>query len=354
MERPRPPIERTVVRPATGAGEAHRHAAAAAPDPVPPRRWAPGVAGLVARAQALLAWWNHTRPARANARFGRAGGGVLTGGIAYAALFSVFAGLTIGWTVFMAVLGSNQELRDTLLTTVNASLPGLVDTGSGGLVQPDQLQLSSGLSFAGVVAAGVLVFTGIRAIAALRTAVQAMFDVHPAENAVFGKLRELGGFVGIGLAVLLSALVTLGMATAADWLMGLLGWDDRSGLVVRVLGIAVAFVVDAALFVLLVRVLAGQSPPRRDLLSGAAIAAAGIGVVRLLGTSVVAGSVRDDPVLASFALVVVLLLWVNLIARIVLLAAAWTADPPYVDPAEAQSAAAAEATAARRAGSAAA
>jgi membrane protein len=32
-------------------------------------------------------------------------------------------------------------------------------------------------------------------------------------------------------------------------------------------------------------------------------------------------------VLASFAVIVVLLLWLNLVARIVLLAAAWTADP---------------------------
>jgi membrane protein len=33
-------------------------------------------------------------------------------------------------------------------------------------------------------------------------------------------------------------------------------------------------------------------------------------------------------VLASFAVIVTLLVWINLIARIVLLAAAWTADPP--------------------------
>jgi membrane protein len=38
-------------------------------------------------------------------------------------------------------------------------------------------------------------------------------------------------------------------------------------------------------------------------------------------------------VLASFAAVVTLLVWINLIARIVLLAAAWTADPPALPPA---------------------
>jgi len=68
----------------------------------------------------VLAWWQQTRPARANARFGAAGGGVLTGGIACSALFSVFAGLTIGYTFFMAVLGGNAALRQDLLTSRTA------------------------------------------------------------------------------------------------------------------------------------------------------------------------------------------------------------------------------------------
>src|SRR6478735_3107488 len=105
-----------------GAGRAH--VAAPADDSTPTSS-----PSLVDRAKALLAWWNATRPARANARFGERGGGVLTGGIAYAALFSVFAALTIGYTIFMAVLGGNDELRQKVLDSVNASLPGLIDTG---------------------------------------------------------------------------------------------------------------------------------------------------------------------------------------------------------------------------------
>ncbi len=47
----------------------------------------------------------------------------------------------------------------------------------------------------------------------------------------------------------------------------------------------------------------------------------------------VAGSVNRNPLFASVAVIVTLLVWINLIARIVLLAAAWTADPPFVEPA---------------------
>lgn len=333
MARRTPPPGPSVVAPPAGAGAAHQHAAESAPDPAAGPRWAPGLAGLVARGQALLAWWQRTRVARANARFGEAGGGLLTGGLAYTALFSVFAGLTIGYTAFMAVLGGNEQLRDTVLRSIGQSLPGLVDTGDGeGLITPDQLVLTTGLGVAGVVAFVVLLVTAIRVTAALRTALRAMFGVHDAGNLVLVKLREVGSFVGIALAVLVSAVVGIAVTTAADWLLGTLGWSAGSAVVLRVLGVVVAALVDAAVFVMLVRVLAGQSPPRRDLLGGAAIAAVGLGAVRVLGTSVVAGSVGRDPVLASFAVIVVLLLWINLIARIVLLAAAWTADPPAPEP----------------------
>ncbi|ADG73918.1 ribonuclease BN [Cellulomonas flavigena DSM 20109] len=321
--------EPSTAGPAAGEGAAYVRASGQAPDPVEQHRWTPGGAGLVERFRALLAWWQATRVARANARFGQAGGGLLTGGIAYTSLFSVFAGLTIGYTAFMAVLGNNAELRETVLLTISEALPGIIDTGDGtGLLEPDELVMTAGLSVAGVVAFGVLLFSAISATSALRTAVRAMFGAHDAVTIVAGKLRELGGFVGIALAVLLSAVLGIVVTTAADWLLGALGISDGSGVVLRVVGIVVAFVVDALVFVMVVRVLAGQAPPRRDLLHGAGIAAAGLGVVRVLGTSVVAGSVQANPVLASFALVVVLLLWINLIARIVLLAAAWTANPP--------------------------
>jgi membrane protein len=333
--------------PAEPPGAGRAHVAASTRDDVAAgnrrdigRRVHPGGwPGVVSRVKALLAWWQATRAARANARFGAAGGGVLTGGIAYATMFSLFAGLTIGYTVFMAVLGGNDELRSRVLESVNSSLPGLVKTGgedSAGIIDPDSLTLSRGVGIAGAVAVVVLLVSAISAMAALRTATRAMFAAEGAGgNAVLGKLRELAGFGGMALAVLLSAVLGIATSTAADWLLGLLGLDGSTlaAVVARVVGILVAFVVDAATFLLVVVVLAGIRPPWRDLRQGAVLAGIGLGGVRVLGTSVVAGSVGGNPVLASFAVIVTLLLWLNLVARIVLLAAAWTADPrPEPEP----------------------
>ena len=311
-------------RPPAGAGAAHAHALAAAePAPRP---------GLVERGTAWWEWVKHTRPMRANARFGARNGGVLTGGIAYATLFSVFAALTIGYTIFMAFLGDNAKLRAQMFDAIDSALPGLVDTGNGGLVKPEDLVLDTQLTLASVVAVVVLLLSAMAAVAAMRRAVRAMFaDDDVFGNGIQGKARELGGLAVFALAFVLSAILTIAVTSATQWVLGALGWSGATTMVLTVAGILVAFVVDATVFVLIVTVLAAQHPPRKDLVLGAALAGIGLGVVRQLGTAVVAGSVTKNPLFASVIVLVTLLVWINLIARIILLVSAWTADPPYVD-----------------------
>lgn len=277
---------------------------------------------LVVQVRRLVAWVRQTRPARAAARFSTAGGGVLAGGIAYATLFSLFAALTLGFTVLVAVLGNDEALRDDVVSTVADVLPGLIDTGDGvgGAVPLDALQLSPAFTVAGVVAAVALVWSAVAAVAAFQTGLRAMFDLRVVENLVVGTLRRLGGLVAAGAAVAVSAVLS---SAAVGWLGG-----TAPRVLVGLATGAVALVVDTLTFVLAVRVLARARPPRRDLLWGAVIAGVGLGAVRLVGTSLVAGAASANPLLASFAAVVVLLAWVNLVARVTLLAAAWTADPP--------------------------
>jgi membrane protein len=291
------------------------------------------VTSFVARGRAVYSWWKHSRPGRASSHFRARSGGVLAGGVAYAALFSVFAALTICYTTFIAILGDNDELRERVLRAVDTTYPYLLDTGDGrGMIDPEALELSSSLTVAGIVAVVVLLLSAIAAMTALRRTVRAMFATEFGGNPMVGKARDLGGFIGMAFAVVVSAVLTTGVGTVTSWVLDALGWSGLTTTVLRALGLLVAFVVDAGIFVLLVRVLAGESPPWRDLLRGAAIAAAGLAVVRTLGTTVVAGSVSTNPLFTSVAVLVTLLVWVNLIARIVLLAAAWTADPPYVEP----------------------
>ncbi|MBZ2197672.1 YihY/virulence factor BrkB family protein [Occultella gossypii] len=290
------------------------------------------MAAITTRLKAILEWWKQTRVARGLARYGAANGALLSGGIAYSALFSIFAGLTIGYTIFMAVLGSNTELRDAVLDSISDALPGIIETDDNpnGLISPEDLQLSTGAGIAGIIAVVVLVNAATTVMAALRTAIRAMFGIiAPKENVVVGKLRDLGGYFGLAIAVLLTSALGIAVGAAGEYLLGLIGADGSTAgrWVLRIVGLVVVLGMDLLVFVMLYRVLAGVHPPRRDLWLGALVAAVGAGVIRYLGTSIV-GSVDNNPLLQTFAALITLLLWVNLVVRVTLMVAAWTVNPP--------------------------
>src|SRR5690625_5986363 len=124
---------------------------------------------LAGRAKKLLAWYQNSRRARTLKRYSTGDGSVLAGGIAYAALFSVFAGLTIGWTIFMAVLGDYDTLREAVLQEIDHFAPGIVDTGDGqGVIKPEQLIRTQVFSIAGLIAIVVLAFSATRFVNATR------------------------------------------------------------------------------------------------------------------------------------------------------------------------------------------
>lgn len=283
----------------------------------------------------LLEWWKQTRIARGLGRYGAANGALLTGGIAYSALFSIFAGLTVAFSIFMAVLGDNAELREAVLEALGSALPGIVQTADNpdGLLSPESLEFSGGASLlTGVIGFLVLVNTATSVMAALRTGIRSMFGIlMPAENAILAKLRDLAGFLVLAVAVVLTAALGIAVGAAGTAIAGAVGLEDNPAVQVllRILGYAVALGVDFAVVLFLIRGLGAARPPRRDLIVGSLVVAVAAGVIRFLGTTLV-GSVSDNPLLAPFAAIITLLLWVNLIVRVLLMVCAWTANPPAI------------------------
>src|SRR5690606_38075593 len=97
-----------------------------------------------------------------------------------------------------------------------------------------------------------------------------------------------------------------------------------AGLGARLLGLGVMFLFDAAVLAVLFRVLAGIRIPARRLVGGASIGAAGLGALKVVGGSLLGSAVRN-PLLASFAIIIGLLVWFNLISQVVLMTASWVA-----------------------------
>lgn len=280
------------------------------------------------RIKSLLDWWKNTRVARLLARYGVANGAMLSGGIAFSALFSIFAALVIGFTAFTRVVGNDIELRDRVIATINDAMP-MELIGPDGMLSPEDLQPSGGTGIAGIIAILVLLNTATRVPANLRNAVRAMFGLlAPEGSPVMGKVRDLLGFLGLAISVLLTTVLGVVAGAAGEWVLSQVGLEDSTGgrWVLWALGLLVPLIVDLLVFVWVFRVLAGVRPPKQDLWVGALLAAIGSGALRYLGTSAV-GSV-DNPLLQGSAAIGVLLLWVNLLVRITLMVAAWMANPP--------------------------
>lgn len=282
-------------------------------------------------AKKILTTVMESRPVRAVQRYGAARGALLAGGIAYSALFSIVAALTIAWTVFMATLGGNQALRSDVIRAVNAVLPGILDDGTGsGMVNPDSLVLDSVFNPASAVAALVLLWTAVSIMTNIRSGVQTMFGIAaPAENFALQKVRDLIGFIGMAIGIVLSSMLGTAAGTMGRTVLGAFGLADNpvSGFLLRVVGFAVAAGIAAITFACLFRVTAAVRPPSKDLWLGSAIGGALVQIVLTLGTSLVS-SVSDNPLLAASAGIATLLLFVNLLCRVLLIVAAFTANPP--------------------------
>jgi membrane protein len=285
---------------------------------------------LIERGQALWARWEATRPGRALTRFNTVNGAVLSGGMAYAALFSLFAALAIGYTVFIRVLGGDNDLRVAVLAQVDDWVPGLVDTGHGGVLTPSDLVLSTGLSWTSVVAVVVLLWSATGFMGALRSSVRAMFGLtESVGNPVTERLRQLLGFVLLGAGVLVAAAASVAASAAVPWVLESLGLDGGAvSVAVRAGGMLVTLALDVAVVAAVVRYVGGVHVPLRDLLLGALAVGVVSGALRYLGTEVIAGAANRNALLASFAVVVTVLVLVNILARVLLLVSAWMADPP--------------------------
>jgi membrane protein len=285
----------------------------------------------VSSPQQLPARLTASRPWRAWERFSRARGTVLAGGLTYAAFFSLFPALAVGFSVFGLFLGGDPELQARVVDAVNDAFgtPIIkVADSDEGIVTLSSLTDGSTLSITGIVALVGLLFTGLGWLGAMREGIRAMFGQGPAEgNVVVNKARDLMVLVAVGLLVLASAGTGLAVSSAAGGVLRAVGLEGSGfgEVVLGVLSAVVLLFVDAAVLVLLFRVLAGVHLPPEDLRDSALAGAAALGVLKVFA-GVLLGRLTDNRFLATFAVALGLLIWLNLMSRVTLLSAAWAAQ----------------------------
>lgn len=270
-----------------------------------------------------------SRPMRALIRYLLMRGNLSAGGVTISALVSLTAALTILVNGFRAVLGQRPGLFEWVVGAINTSFPGLVADGSNdGIIDPESLMLESGLTWSTVVSVLVLLWTATNVMTGLRNSVRSMFGLAGAPiRPVTGKLYDVVGVVLLALALGLSSAMVAGSSDVIRSALEISGLQDTSGLLVRVVSVVIAGAVDTLVFLLLFRVAAKVRIPRRDRWAGAVLGAVGWGLLRLAGTGLIA--LWENPLLASFAVLVTLIVWINLAIRWCLYVAAWSANPPH-------------------------
>ncbi|WP_167147940.1 YihY/virulence factor BrkB family protein [Actinomyces sp. ZJ308] len=284
---------------------------------------------MIERVRALLAAGRRTRVGRTLTRYSTARGALMAGGIAYTGMFSIFAVLVIGISLLMAMLGNRPVFRAAVVDSINSLLPGVIDSGNGqGLVSVDQLTLTSALNLGSVVAAGTFIYSVISLMGTLKIALRAMFGlVNPTMRPLMGQLANIAGFLVIVAGVLVTAVASVVTTTLSGSVGRALGLPDSlTGTGAWLITLLLSFLIDAGILALLVSI-CGIRPPWRDLTLGCMLGALALGALRQVGTGAV-GTVTRNPLLASFAAIAVLVLWLHLTSRIVLLMAAWMANPP--------------------------
>ncbi len=272
-----------------------------------------------------------TFPVRVWRNFSYNNGFLLSAGMSYYVLFALFALLYIVFAGAGLWLGASTRAIDALVDVMNTYIPGLI--GDSGLFSREQVtqvaKESTGvLGITGAIAVGVALWTAISAVTFTRRAVRDIFGLpFDARSYWLLKLRDLFAAVIFGGAMLLGAVLSWAGVWAVEQLFHLLKWNTGSLLFqisVRAISIFVAFVLDAGALALLVRFLTGTSLRWRYIWPGALLGG-GAMVVLQLGAGLLLSRAPSNPLLASFTVIVGLLLWCRWLAIVVLMASSWIA-----------------------------
>lgn len=281
---------------------------------------------VVARVQRLVEQVQGWKPVRVFQRYGDRRGPLLAAGLSFQAVFAVFAAIWVAFSVAGLALAANPALSGALFDLIGNAVPGLIDRGSGGAISEKALLSTPALTWTGAIALVGTLFTAVGWLGSARNAIRDLAGLAaPTTNFALLKLKDLGLTLAFGAAIIVSAALSVISTAATNAVLDLVGVERQSLaaiVVARIIALALMLGLDACVLAGFYRVVAGVPIPPKPLWQGALLGALALGVLKVLGTSLLGGATKN-PLLASFAVIVGLLIWFNLICQVILIAAAW-------------------------------
>ncbi|WZH36790.1 MAG: YihY/virulence factor BrkB family protein [Microbacterium enclense] len=272
----------------------------------------------------VTAWALSLRLVRAFLVYSGARGPMLADSVTYRTLFSLFAAVLIGFSFAALWLSGNPDGLNALVQSVNGVVPGLV--GENGLIDVRDIEAPGGLTVAGIVGTIGLVGAAIGAIGSLRSALRQIAGVATDDMfIVWVLLRNLALAVGIGVALVAAAGVTFLATAGLTFIRDLLGVSADSWItafLTWLVSTVVVLALDAAAIAAAFALLSGVRARKGTLIRGALLGGVGLVVLQQLSGLFVGGA-SSNPLLATFAALIALLLWLNLSSQVILISGAY-------------------------------
>ena len=283
------------------------------------------VAAVVDRLRARSKMLDHL--VRTYQHYQRENGDRLAAAVTFSWFLSLFPIVLIGVYVTSLVLGDDAGRQ---VTKGLDDYLGRATAGALGHV----VQNSAGE--AGVIGLVGVLFAGLGWIQMLRGAVRSIWgEADTPGNLVTRKVADVLALLGLFGVIAASVGLTYFVTQARDTVLDALGLADTAGvgLLTVVLGYAVSLVVDLLVFLYLFRGLARVRSTVVQALRGGVFGALGFELLKYFGAYYVKHTTtKGEATYGTFAVVVGLLLFLNLVSRLVLYTAAFTVTASYDVP----------------------
>ncbi|MBT2486801.1 MULTISPECIES: YihY/virulence factor BrkB family protein [unclassified Microbacterium] len=303
----------------------------------------------VERATALTQRTLGLFPVRVWRHFLQHNGFLLAAGVSYQALFAIFAAIYLAFAIAGLWLGGSAEAVDGLIDIINSYVPNLI-LPEGGVFTPEQVQeIAAGttgvLSITGLIALGTVIWTAIGWVTFSRRATRDIFGLPPDRRSyVVLKARDLLAALIFGASLVVGSLLSSASAAVLSWVVSLLGWDggsDGINISIRIGTVLVSFVLMSSALAAMVRFLTGTSLQWRTIWPGALLGGGAMTVLQY-GAGFLLSYTPSNPLLATFAIFIGLLLWFRVNGVVMLVASSWIAvaakdrDLPLIPQSEAE------------------
>ncbi|WP_241661033.1 YihY/virulence factor BrkB family protein [Thermomonospora catenispora] len=275
-------------------------------------------------------WLDHL--IRALHRYREQRGDRLAAAITFYAFLSFFPLVTLAYSMLGYAVGVSDEARAYLVRAIGDLLPGIS-------AELQVERVAQARVRAGAIGLAGLLVTGLGVMNALREALRDIWLGDPAGggNFLLKRLQDAGTLVFLGGTLIVSVAVSTVTTRITHLVLAWAGLDQvpGAGAALRLLSVGVAIGFNTLIFLVLFSSLSGTRATWRSIARGALFGAVGFEALKLIGTALVAHT-AGNPVYASFAVVAGLLVWIHVVSRFVLFAAAWTATRRAVLRADAE------------------